>query len=500
MPHAQNGTPPPQQSLFDGRDSGILLHPSSLPGNSFCGQLDHHALHFVDFLHDCGFHVWQTLPLTEPRDHLSPYDCISVYAGNPALISLQALVADGWLPPSTPIPKDLQQQMQLLRNLFADRLKVLDKITKQQMEAFYQEQCWLRDYALFVAIKKKTGNKSWYDWDEPLKTREPSAMANIAKTLADDIEFNCFVQFIFHRQWTAVKHYANDKGIVVVGDMPFFCGMDSADVWTNPSLFKLKNHKPTVVVGVPPDYFSGTGQLWGNPAYNWSALEKQHFSWWADRFKHAQQHFDAVRIDHFRGFDACWEVACGSATAENGKWVKAPGRAILALIKEQVPDLILIAEDLGTITNTVHQLRNDYHIPGMGILQFAFDGNASNPYLPHHHTPYSVIYTGTHDNNTTLGWFNALDQTGKSLVMNYYAWPQEFMPWPLIKSALQSTASLAILPMQDALLLDSEARMNTPGTTEGNWVWRFQWETLKPDIKKYLLELNALYDRLSGTG
>jgi len=477
----------------------VLLHPSSLPGGVGVGDLGPSAYRFIDFLQASGFSVWQMLPLVPTHGDLSPYQGLSVQAGNPLLISLQQLQSWGWLPQELDPASDdfIAYRLKMLRQAFAEFKNDKDEALQAEFDRFVAEHDqWLKDYALFQAIRQSHSYQHWLDWPSELRDREPAALAKVEKTLADEIAYIRFEQFCFFRQWHALRCYARQHGILLFGDMPIFVAHDSAEVWSKPENFLLdKEGRPQVVAGVPPDYFSETGQRWGNPHYRWDAMEADGFQWWKQRIAGQLAMFDWIRIDHFRGFEAYWEIPAEEETAINGRWIKAPGDALFDALHEQFDPLPLVAEDLGIITAEVDALRKKYQMPGMKILQFAFGGDASNPYLPHNHTEDSVVYTGTHDNDTTVGWYFHLDQHGKNHMDQYYGFPSEEMPWPLIRSALASPACLAVVPMQDLLELDGYNRMNTPGTSKGNWRWRFQWSQVEEGLAERLAQLNQLYGR-----
>lgn len=474
------------------RRAGIILHPTSLPGLQSCGSMGEQAFRWIDWLHTAGFGIWQVLPLTPVADG-SPYNSYSAFAGNPQLIDIAAmsnmgyltLVRDGHVPD---VMSCLAQQFEWLESHQPQPLW-------NQLETFCANQSWLEDFCLFSVIKEHYP-VHWIDWPAPLRDRNPTALATFTAAHESRIRFHCFIQFVFMTQWQALKRYANERNILLFGDLPIFVSHDSVDVWRHRHLFKLdQDGHPHVVAGVPPDYFSATGQRWGNPLYDWPRHQAEGFSWWKSRINHALRLYDAVRIDHFRGFVASWEIPANEATAINGRWIEAPGDALFQHLLQDRQSLPLIAEDLGIITPEVVALRKKYGLPGMKILQFAFDSDGANPYLPHNHTRDSVVYTGTHDNNTTLGWYNSLNDDIRRRIACYYAQPQEPMPWPLIKSALASPAHWSIFPLQDVLALGAEHRMNTPGTTAGNWNWRFDWHQFRPDLAEQLRELNRLYNR-----
>jgi 4-alpha-glucanotransferase len=475
---------------LDRRRAGILLHPTSLPGPGECGTLGESAYHFVEFLCDCAVSVWQTLPLAPTHADGSPYLATSVHAGNPCLIDAATLPGVSAAASAVPDRGGLAAAAQAFSASAPAEARAA-------FESFRETQAhWLEDYALFVALKRRFGDAAWWDWPTALRDREPAALRRGARELAGELEVTRYEQFAFARQWDELKRYANERGVRLFGDMPIFVAHDSADVWAQRELFDLDEQGlPTVVAGVPPDYFSATGQRWGNPHYRWQRMQADDFRWWHERMRTQLERFDLVRIDHFRGFESYWEVPAEAETAMHGRWVKAPGDALFASLLEEFGKLPLVAEDLGLITPEVDALRLRYGLPGMKILQFAFDGSADNPYLPHNHTVDSVVYTGTHDNDTTLGWYGSLDESAGRRVLDYLGRPRERMPWPLNRCALASVASLAVLPLQDVLGLGGEHRMNTPGTSRGNWQWRFQWRQVSDALPRRLKEMVHLYGR-----
>ena len=489
---------------LDKRRSGVLLHPTSLPGPYDQGVLGEDAYRFVDFLEATGFSLWQTLPLGPTHGDSSPYQSLSVHAGNPKLIDLQWIVDKGWL--------EEQDFHNCLADIFGRSKCILiafncfhqlceedehgaDCIAFQQ---FIEEQSfWLDDYALYCVLKKEHQQKSWLDWPEGLKNRRKKALEQAQEIHKNDIFYYKFEQFLFFRQWLSLKDYANNKGIYLFGDLPIFVAHDSSDVWAQRKFFKLdKQGESEVVAGVPPDYFSETGQRWGNPHYQWDVIEKTKFSWWIDRIKTQQLLFDLVRIDHFRGFEASWEIPVEEETAINGQWVKSPGKKLLAALYKAYPDLSLVAEDLGIITQEVDDLREEFNLPGMKILQFAFSGEASNPYLPHNHQTNSVVYTGTHDNDTTLSWIESLNEDEKQFIRQYFNFPYDPLNQVLMSRAMASVSKLAILPLQDLMNLGKGHRMNTPGTVDNNWQWRFVWEQLTDEAKSSARQMNTIYGRI----
>jgi len=475
------------------RKAGVLLHPTSLPGPWSNGDFGDEAYHFVDFLAEAGQKVWQLLPLG-PTNGGSPYQCFSAHAGNPELISVELLERWGWLQgPFEPGDDKTELLRRALDGFWARRHR--DEVN--EFERFIAANAhWLEDFALYSVLKARYEEKPWTDWPAPLRDREPQAIRRAVRESAETLDRVRFEQFAFFRQWTALKEYANGKGILIFGDMPIFVAHDSADVWAQRDCFSLDERGvPTVVAGVPPDYFSETGQRWGNPHYDWDWMEADQYAWWLRRMESQLKLFDLVRIDHFRGFEAYWEIPAYEETAINGRWVKAPGDELFATLRKRFDPLPVVAEDLGTITEEVHSLRHKYALPGMRVLQFAFDGGAQNPYLPHNFESNSVVYTGTHDNDTTVGWFEGIDDEQKAYVLEYLGYPSEPMPWSLITAAYGSVAALAVIPFQDVLELGSAHRMNVPGTEEGNWRWRFSWNLVPENLGGRLHRMVELYGR-----
>lgn len=483
--------------FFEQRRAGILLHPTSLPGPYRVGILDGNAYQFVDFLAQCQFKVWQILPLCPVYNDGSPYNSTSAFAGNPDLISVKLLYADFFDKQDMSEPTDYDCKRQQLYSAYLEFQDHSQQHIQESFEAFIRDnQFWLDDFALFSTLYNTNNQVHWNQWPDEQRQKSLEACQQIKEKHKDQFQYVLFEQFVFFYQWQKLKQYTNSKNIEIIGDIPIFVSDNSADVWSFQNLFKIDQEgNPVVVAGVPPDYFSATGQRWGNPLYDWDAMENDDFSWWLERMSHALKLFDCVRIDHFRGFSACWEIPANEPTAINGQWVSTPGQKLLAKLNGQFGKLPIIAEDLGIITEDVEKLRDDFNLPGMKILQFAYDSDAHNPYLPHNHIQKCVVYTGTHDNDTSLGWFVAATPATKQRLNEYMAWPKEPMPWPLIKSALGSVAKLAVIPMQDILSLDSGCRMNTPGTTTGNWQWRFQWQQINHDLAGYLSGLNTLFLR-----
>jgi 4-alpha-glucanotransferase len=477
-------------SVFQRRRTGVLLHITSLPSAS----LGEDAYRFVDFLSASGVSVWQMLPLGPTHSDGSPYQCLSAHAGNPELICFEAVKQEYWADSTLTVDLDYQKTLLMLYQLFDANANELDK---ESFNAFCSHQgYWLDDYVLFQELRALNENKAWFHWPLPLRQRETKQLSTFKTKCKKALNVRCFGEYLFFKQWADLKRYANDKGVLLFGDMPIFVAHDSADVWANPELFTLdENGESTLVAGVPPDYFSETGQRWGNPLYLWDKHLEQNFIWWKERVQTQLELFDLIRIDHFRGFEACWEIPASSETAIDGVWVKAPGDELFSALVDEFGPLPLVAEDLGIITDEVTALREKYAMPGMKILQFAFGDDASNPYLPHNHSIDSLSYTGTHDNNTTLGWFNELDDHSKARIYEYLGPTDEIMPWSLIRSSLATVSMLAIIPMQDILDLDGEHRMNVPGTIEGNWLWRFNWDMVDETCVPRLKKLNDLYGR-----
>lgn len=490
---------------FARRRSGILLHPTSLPGRwGPLGDLGPDAYRFVDFLTGAKQTVWQMLPLGPTHTDRSPYQCLSVHAGNPELISAEVLMSEGWIAPDEaeqalasagPGSGSKGALIGAAHRGFTRRARDAERAA---FAAFRERHGhWLDDFALYRVLRRRHRCAPWNDWEAGLRDRRPQALEAVRREEAAAIEQVCFEQFVFFRQWQTLRAYANERGVLLFGDMPIFVAYDSADVWAQRQYFKLNGEgRPEVVAGVPPDYFSATGQRWGNPHYQWERLQASGFEWWVQRISSHLEVFDLIRIDHFRGFEACWEIPAGETTATNGRWVKVPGDALFTTLKERFGVLPLVAEDLGQITPEVLALRNRFNLPGMKILQFAFDSGADNPYLPHNHRHNAVVYTGTHDNDTTLGWYGGLGAERRRYIDEYLGQPVDPTPWQFIRCALQSVARLAIIPLQDVLMLGSEHRMNRPGTDQGNWLWRFSWDQLGEDTAaRRLARLTSLYGR-----
>ncbi len=497
------------------RSSGILLHPTSLPGPFGIGDLGEFAYDFVDFLSATGQKLWQVMPLGPTGYGDSPYACLSAFAGNPLLISPEKLIEDGFLAANDPAlaeyPRLSEDKVEfeavgeakekLFRAAFAHFQQHAKEAERKRFANFcdcQQNRNWLHNYALFRAVKKEFDNESWTKWNPELAQRHPEALAHANHALAEEIAYHKFLQYVFSKQWGALRNYARLNGIQIVGDMPIFLAHDSADVWAHQELFHLlPDGTPRVVAGVPPDYFSETGQLWGNPLYNWEVMAKDDYSWWAERFKVMLNSVDIVRLDHFRGFEAYWEVPGGEETAMNGQWVKGPDKAFFSAMEKALGHLPFIAEDLGVITPPVEDLRDSFDFPGMKVLQFAFDDTSANNFLPHKHVANAVVYTGTHDNQTTVSWFESRSETVQKFVLDYLgSTDAAYIHWQMIRLAMSSVANTVLIPMQDILGLDDEVgRMNTPGKAEGNWSWRFKDSEINAQIAHSLKHWTELYER-----
>lgn len=491
------------------RSSGILLHPTSLPGPFGIGDLGPAAYAWVDALAQARQTWWQILPLGPTGYGDSPYQAFSAFAGNPYLISPEALLQDGVLKPadigSVSFPADhveygsvIPFKVRILQRAWDNFQAGAAPFLRPLFEVFCQQQAsWLDDYALFMALKDAHGGASWHDWPEKLVRRDPGELEQARRKLTQQVGLHRFRQFLFFRQWRALKQYANSKGVYLMGDVPIFVSSDSADVWSHSDLFQLDDRRePTVVAGVPPDYFSATGQLWGNPLYNWERLKQTGYAWWIARLRATLEQVDLVRLDHFRGFEAYWEIPAGMPTAQVGRWVKAPGAELLQALRSALGTLPLVAEDLGVITPEVEALRDQFQLPGMRILQFAFGGAVESRFLPHNYEYNTVVYTGTHDNDTTRGWYKALPTHESDFVRRYLARDGHDIAWDLIRLAWSSVADYALAPLQDLLNLGTEARMNLPGRPSGNWSWRYTAAQLHPGVLERVRELTELYGRV----
>ena len=482
------------------RRSGILLHPTSLPGPWQSGDFSHNAYRFVEFLAAAGQSIWQMMPLGVTHDDGSPYQSLSTHAGNPLLISLDWLVERGWLESTVweHVEHSKKWRLDTLERACKNALDTLDQSTSDDFDRFVRGQnYWLDDYANFVVLMKLEQGAGWFDWPAGLKSNDKDAVASALDDHQELLIIRKFEQYIFFLQWRELRRFAHERGVYLFGDLPIFVSGNSADVWAHRENFTVnENGCSTVVAGVPPDAFSEDGQLWGNPLYDWQALQRDDFSWWIDRLRTHFSLFDMIRIDHFRGLEACWEIPASADSAKTGQWVKAPGSELLEKIAKKFTDMPLVAEDLGIITAEVDQLRKQFSLPGMKVLQFAFDEDPDNHHLPHNHSIDTVVYTGTHDNDTTASWFYTADDQTRQRVCGYLECSDHDMPWPLVRSAMMSVAQTAIFPMQDVLGLGTGHRMNLPGTTEGNWQWRFDWSQVDTGLAERLRELTGRYSRL----
>lgn len=490
------------------RASGILLHPTSLPGAFGIGDLGQEAYKFVDMLASCKQQLWQICPLGPTGYGDSPYQCFSAFAGNPLLINLNALVQQEYLTRgdvnihvrfddhSVDYGRVIEYKTALLRNAHQTFRTAAAPEHRQEYEKFCaEEKTWLDDYALFMALKEHHEGAVWNTWDKKLITRQPATLETWKKKLEQSISYQKFIQYLFFKQWRALKAYANNKNIKIIGDVPIFAAYDSADAWSHPDLFFFdENGQPTYIAGVPPDYFSPTGQLWGNPLYRWDVMKKRKYTWWISRIAKTLELVDIVRLDHFRGFAKYWRVPAGETTAINGSWEPGPGKSLFRAIEKALGKLPIIAEDLGVITPDVVELREAFEFPGMKILQFAFDSKEDNDYLPHTYDKNCVVYTGTHDNDTTRGWYEKCSSEDADQVRKYLQTGGHDICWDFIHAAWSSVADIAVTPLQDILCLGSEARMNTPATSGQNWKWRFTWEM----IPQHALDRLAMFTQIYG--
>ncbi len=506
-PHSQLLTP----NSFMTRSSGILLHPTSLPSPFGIGDLGQDAYTFIDFLHDAKQKYWQILPLGPTGYGNSPYMCYSAIAGNPLLIAPAKLLEDKLLTtadlenlPIFPTDRvDFELAIEVKTKLFHLAYQKFHTITdndhKTNFDLFCESQMyWLDDYALFMAVREAHGDKSWYQWEPDLVKREPLALLHWQNQLKDQINYHKFIQFKFFEQWSNLKAYANERGVEIIVDITIYVAHDSVDVWANQEIFELdpETGAAALMAGVPPDYFSETGQLWGNPVYNWKSLADTQFNWWIQRFESLLKLVDVIRVDHFRGFQAFWAVEQGETTAMNGLWVKAPGAELFTTLQNKWGNLPILAEDLGVITPDVDALRDQFGFPGMKVLQFAFGSDNANPFLPFNYERNFVVYTGTHDNDTSIGWLEKLDESERDRLLLYIGGVSpEGVHWDLIRLAMSSVAKIAIFPCQDLLGLDGSARMNFPGVAEGNWEWRYAPAAINEVIKLRLKSLTEICGR-----
>jgi 4-alpha-glucanotransferase len=494
--------------------AGVLLHVSSLPSDTGIGNLGSGAYRYIDFLENCGFSVWQICPLGPTGYGDSPYQCFSAFAGNPYFIDFQPLLDEGLITDAEfgqlrSLPRDhvdygalYNTLWPLLRNAYR-RFKETGKKQFQDYGTFASfrksQNLWLADYTLFVGLKEHFGGKSWLEWPAKFRSAASARKQDLPGAVLETADAHAFYQYLFYAQLAKLRAYAGSRGVEIMGDAPIFVALDSADVWANPKLFQLKkNGRPKAVAGVPPDYFSATGQLWGNPLYDWAEHETTNFAWWVQRIRSNLEFYDIVRLDHFRGFESYWSVPADEPNAIKGKWLPSPGLELFKAIQKACPEAKLVAEDLGVITEEVDALRAATGLPGMAVLQFAFGGEADNAYLPHNYARNTVVYSGTHDNDTSRGWYAGLDEATQDHIRRYLGVSGEAISWDLIRSAIRSSAYLAVVPLQDLMSLGTEARLNTPGSPVGNWQWRYdagQLDRLEDESAPYLRELLALFGR-----
>ncbi|MCI8420130.1 MAG: 4-alpha-glucanotransferase [Oscillospiraceae bacterium] len=490
------------------RSSGILLHISSLPSNYGIGTLGREAYAFADFLKAAGQKYWQLLPLGPTSYGDSPYQSFSTFAGNPYFIDLDLLAEDGLLeraeleavnwgaePRYVDYGKIYESRFAVLRRAFR---KGWER-DREAVERFAQEHRWLGDYALYMAVKQHFGMKSWLEWpDEDIRLRKPEVVERYRRELREDVDFFCYLQFLFYKQWNALRDYIHGLGIRIIGDLPIYVAMDSADVWAEPEFFQLgEGNVPTEVSGVPPDYFSADGQLWGNPLYDYERMQRDGFGWWIRRVEGAGRLFDVIRIDHFRGLESYWAVPYGETTARNGRWRKGPGMALVGVLTSWFNNLEIIAEDLGYMTPEVKRLLADSGLPGMKVLEFAFDAREPSNYLPHLYDRHCVCYVGTHDNETVMQWRGQADRNDVTMARRYLGLNEaEGFNWGMIRGGMSSVADTFVVQMQDCLGLGAEGRMNTPGTAKGNWQWRLLRGEASPALAKKLSQYAKMYGRI----
>ena len=491
------------------RRNGMLLPIASLPSPYGIGGFSKEAYEFIDLLEETGQKLWQILPLGPTSYGDSPYQSFSTFAGNPYFIDLDTLVEKGWLTKEACEASDYGDNESYIDygRIYNSRFVLLkqaflnsDVLSDEKFAEFCKaNQHWLPDYALYMALKNQNDGKSWIEWEEEIRLRKPEAVEYYKKELEEECNFYEFLQYEFHEQWTKVKEYAHEKGIQIVGDVPIYVAFDSADTWANPELFQLdEKNLPLGVAGCPPDAFSATGQLWGNPLYNWAYHKKTGYDWWLKRIAYCFDLYDIVRIDHFRGFDEYYSIPYGDETAVNGHWEKGPGMDLFNTVKEKLGELDIIAEDLGFLTESVFQLLKDSGYPGMKVLQFAFDPSEDSDYLTYKYQRNCVVYTGTHDNDTTAGWFEKLSDEDREVALRYmnsFYTPKEEQHWDLIALAMRSTADTCIIPVQDFLGLGSEARINMPSTLGDNWKWRMTKGAFSEELKEKIRRMTKLYGR-----
>lgn len=490
-----------QNTISRVRRTGVLLHPTSFPGKYTNGDLGHEAYRFIEFLEKYGFKVWQMLPLGPTHSDKSPYQSLSTHAGSPLLISIDWLHDRGWLhrEEMSISVSDEGFRSSCLKQAGDKFYQLDDDYWSDKIETFKKKhKGWLQEFSLYMALKIKYENRPWYEWPEPLRNRDPVALEQAGRKLKSSINQTIFEQFIFFTQWQEIREYATLHGVELFGDIPLFVAHDSADVWSEKQNFLIDDGELSFVAGVPPDAFTETGQRWGNPLYEWDYMKADGFSWWKKRIETQLEMFDMLRIDHFRGLQASWHIPQKDETAIHGSWVDVPGREMLTELYDEFKHLPLVAEDLGVITDDVIDLKESFNLPGMKVLQFAFDGSNINPHLPHSYTRNDIVYTGTHDNNTTFGWLSDESNYDVRFLKEYTGAGFESAEqgvFTLIRMAMSSVSFLSILPMQDLLMLDSAARMNIPGTVGGNWQWRFEWQQLRPDVVDKISHFMKLYQR-----
>lgn len=507
----------PQAPLYDWlteRMAGVLLHVSSLPSATGIGNLGPEAYRFVDFLNSCGMRIWQICPLGPTGYGDSPYQSFSAFAGNPYFIDLQPLLEAGLLSEADLSPlRDLPADHVDYGSLYSEYWPVLETAFRKFAETgsdtlldygsiasfCERESYWLEDYALYTALKIENKGACWLDWPEKSRDFAKARKRRKSKALRAAMDAQIFYQYVFYAQLKKLRVYAGERGVDIMGDLPIFVSLDSADVWSHPELFQLDDKlQPTYVAGVPPDYFSDDGQFWGNPLYDWAQHEASDFAWWIERIRSNLSFYDIVRVDHFRGFESYWSIPADASTARDGRWVKSPGLELFQAIRQACPDARIVAEDLGVITPEVEALRKKTGLPGMAVLQFAFGGDDDNAYLPHNVTPNTVIYTGTHDNDTTIGWYKAEQEKVRDHVRRYLSISGDDIAYDLIRCAMESPANLAIAPLQDFMRLGTSARLNKPGTASGNWQWRCssdQLDSLRDRQASQIRRLLAENDR-----
>ena len=504
----------PLYNWLNERTAGALLHISSLPSDTGIGNLGDGAYRYIDFLHASGMSVWQICPLGPTGFGDSPYQCFSAFAGNPYFIDLKPLLSEGLITNEEyarlgTLPRDHVDYGAIYHALWPILRSAYQRFKDSKKKQFLDyglissfrkaQSAWLEDFALFLALKEDFGGKCWLDWPTDFRSATQAKSQKISEAVRDTADAHVFYQYLFYAQLAKLRAYAGSQGVEIMGDAPIFVALDSSDVWANPELFQLnKDGKPKAVAGVPPDYFSADGQLWGNPLYDWQVHQQTDFAWWIQRIKSNLEFYDIVRLDHFRGFESYWAVPAGEKTARNGKWTPCPGLQLFAAIRAACPEAKLVAEDLGIITEEVNALRHATGLPGMAVLQFAFGGEADNAYLPHNYDRNCVAYSGTHDNDTTIGWYQSLDEATQDHVRRYLGVSGDEIAWDFIRLAIKSSAHLAVFPLQDLMSLGSEARLNTPGAPVGNWQWRYlpqQLDSLQQNSSSYLSGLIQLYGR-----